>query len=60
MTNGDRIRMMSDKELAEFMETIFITFKCKYCSCKKDDEKCKKTYCVDSRREWLEQEEAKW
>ncbi len=59
MKNGDRIRLMSDKELADFLEAIFITRKCEYCSCEEGDEKCKKTYCVDGICEWLEQEEAK-
>jgi hypothetical protein len=59
MKNGNRIRLMSDEELADFLEEIFTGHICNYCSCTEDDEKCKKIVCSDGICEWLEQEEAK-
>lgn len=51
MKNGDRIRRMSNEELADFLfDTAWRACEC--CSCEKYDEKCKKIECVDGICEW--------
>ncbi len=59
MKNGDRIRLMSNEELADFLFEA-AGRACECCSCEQYDEKCKKIECVDGICEWMEQEEAKW
>lgn len=54
MTNGDRIRAMSDEELAEFLETDTC---CKFCILGDYDEKCNWYEKCDERIfQWLKQE----
>ncbi len=55
ITNADRIRLMSDEELADFLGDIPGNV-CVCCSCEQYDEKCVSTACVDGICEWLEQE----
>lgn len=55
MTNGERIRLMSDEELASFLEGL-PAHGCACCSCDDDDAKCEKTDCEDGIIEWLKQE----
>ena len=50
MTNGDKIRAMTDKELASAM---FIGMECGACPC---SDKCRKgSFCRDTILEWLKQ-----
>ena len=49
MTNGDRIRQMSNEELA-----IVISHQCNYCAFTNQD--CRKLYCQDGVKEYLESE----
>lgn len=50
MTNGDRIRQMTDEELAEFFDKIS---DCQ--TCIDNPSKCH-VECIDSRLKWLKQE----
>lgn len=50
MTNGDRIRQMTDEELAEFFDKIS---DCQ--TCIDNPSKCY-VECIDSRLKWLKQE----
>ena len=52
MTNGDRIRNMTDEELAEYI--IVVWDKDDYCDTA--PEKCKGRTCQQCRLEWLKKE----
>ena len=55
MTNGERIRSMSDEELADFLDDVPGNV-CECCSREQYDEKCESIACVDGIIEWLKQE----
>lgn len=53
MTNGDRIRQMTDEELADNLllsHNMFTCRVCPYITC------CKGKTCTDGANEWLRQE----
>lgn len=53
MTRADKIRSMSDKELAEFLQTVGDIDSCHYpqANCSKDNG------CIECLLDWLRQEE---
>lgn len=53
MTNGDRIRNMTDKEIAEGMSKSETMTFCGYCAYRKE---CYGNECKDGILKWLEQE----
>lgn len=55
MTNGDRIRSMTDEELAEFLNKIAVRACCDYCQLAYTDGACTETLCDDARENWLKQ-----
>lgn len=54
MTNGDRIRQMTDEELAEFMCLVKDKL-CFGCSFSHVDE-CEGIPCEEARKQWLQKE----
>lgn len=54
-TNADRIRAMSDEELAEFINGIAVRACCDYCQLAYTDGACTETLCDDARENWLRQ-----
>lgn len=52
-TNGDRIRAMSDEELAEFLSRV--KKPCGYCQLSAVAGACTETLCDDAMEEWLKQ-----
>lgn len=52
MTNGDRIRQMSNEELAEMLAG-----NCYYCKCYNDMETCEGVVCKEGIKAYLESEE---
>lgn len=54
MTNGDRIRAMTDEELAKFMCLVKDKL-CFGCSFSRVDE-CEGIPCEEARKQWLKQE----
>ena len=55
MTNGDRIRQMSNEELAEYIETKIGYTNCKICIYRGDGLCCVK--CIEGIKAYLEMEE---
>ena len=53
MTNADRIRAMSDEELARHLDSAFVG--CDFCSRIETEEPCNDTMCIPSILEWLRQ-----
>ena len=53
MTNGDKIRNMTDEELAELMEPRF--FDCAACPAS-EDVACEHDRCLENIKEWLKRE----
>lgn len=63
MTNGDKIRSMTDDELAWWMWTGMIRFRCEVCPLSKDKDIGTEMYCTGKHgscvlnvRDWLKQE----
>lgn len=50
-TNADRIRAMSDEELAKWIDDMYC--QCVWCDVKKDD--CNDTKCTECIEKWLKQ-----
>lgn len=53
MTNGDKIRAMTDEELEKWLDGIAGCFVCTYMGCK---EFCSSSICVKNKLKWLKQE----
>lgn len=52
-TNLERIRQMTADELAEFLNSKGHC--CEFCAYSKDHY-CRDKYCIDGRKQWLDQE----
>lgn len=55
MTNTDKIRRMTDEELAEYLYNVGFGFDCELC-CSQADEDCAGRGCEKSILEWLRKE----
>ena len=53
ITNSDRIRSMTDEELAEFLADDWT---CEHCTSAKDPNHCNNPNCQDGILEWLQQD----
>jgi len=54
MTNGDKIRSMSNEELAIYLDTV--GYGCNFCIGERNDDACRARNCTDNIIEYLNQE----
>lgn len=57
MTNGDRIRNMSNEELAEMLKK---TETCYWCNYYVNGENCRDVPCIEGIKAYLDMEVAEW